>query len=262
MLAAVGSNLYAIAGMPPTWEQSALAACLERGDRCVLSHAAAARAWGLSVPSDGRIHLLVGYGRSSRCARTDVLVHRSRHPFEVDRTADGLPVTTVGRTLCDLAGELTRAKLSRAASEALGRRLTSPAALAACVEHLPTHLPGRQQLVELIGPWRTATKLDSPAEGDCLRLLADAGLPPPTVHHVVRGPRGFAATVDFAWPDSKLALEVNGFRWHANPRSHADDSHRANVLMELGWVVVQATPSELANTPGAVLAVLRRHLLP
>ncbi len=68
------------------------------------------------------------------------------------------------------------------------------------------------------------------------------------------------ARIDFAWPNHHLALEVDGFRWHANPAAQVEDAARANRLAALGWTVLRTTPAEMAAGHDQVIAAIRRHL--
>ncbi len=76
----------------------------------------------------------------------------------------------------------------------------------------------------------------------------------------MEGPGDFVARLDFAWPRHQLALEVDGFRYHANPASQVADAVRANQLAGLGWIVLRTTPSELAAGGQALLTALRHRL--
>ncbi len=40
-------------------------------------------------------------------------------------------------------------------------------------------------------------------------------------------------------------MEVDGFRWHSDPRTFRNDRRRANRLVEAGWVVLRTTVEEL-----------------
>ena len=72
------------------------------------------------------------------------------------------------------------------------------------------------------------------------RLLRDAGLPPAIFQYVITTPAGvFLAEVDFAYPDIKLAIEVDGFKVHATPRQMSRDFVRQNGLVPYGWRVLR-----------------------
>jgi hypothetical protein len=263
-LVQVGFHVFAIAGAPSTWEQSAYAACLDRGEGAVLSHLSAARAWRLDAPEGGPIHVTVPYGRSHRAGNRTTVVHRSRWCGTRERTLVGLlPVTTVERTIVDLGSMLRPTCLSRVVDDALGRRLVMPDQLLAAIERSARRRQaGTRTLRSVVEPWAGERGVDSPAEARFLRALAAAGVPRPEVQRAVDDEDGRVGRVDFMWPEHMLVLEVDGFRWHANPKAHAADSVRGNRLVAAGATLLRATPTEIDSNSGPVLAAVLRHLGP
>jgi very-short-patch-repair endonuclease len=106
---------------------------------------------------------------------------------------------------------------------------------------------------------------DSLLEPRMARLLRTAGLPQAIFHYVIRTPAGvFLAEVDFAYPEIKLAIEVDGFEKHGTPRAMAKDFVRQNGLVPYGWPVLRFTwrqvvrePEMVARTVAAALAGLQ-----
>jgi hypothetical protein len=261
-LVKAGHRVYAVPGAPATWERSALAACLGAGRGAVLSHRSAATAWQFPLPGTEIVHIAVLARSSARYSTPGVQVHTTRSLSPVDRTTIGrLPVTTIARTLVDLAGGLEPEPLARVVEDVLGKRMVTPERVAEALGRAGMPRPGHRRLKEALGPWLSSTRHDSAAEGACRRILAGAGLPPPVAQYRVDGGDGFVARLDFAWPLAKVALEVDGFRYHANPGPHERDSRRANRLAALGWTVLRTTPAELEHSPAALLSALRRRLV-
>jgi hypothetical protein len=125
----------------------------------------------------------------------------------------------------------------------------------------PGGRPGMAALRSLVKPWLGGHVLDSVAEGAFRRAICDAGLPTPVPQLEVSAGAGTPSfRLDFAWPAQMVALEVDGFRWHATPRACAQDSRRANLLAAMGWRVLRATPAELETGAAEVLAALRVEL--
>lgn len=60
------------------------------------------------------------------------------------------------------------------------------------------------------------------------------------------GPR-FVARVDFAYPEAKLAIEIDGYRWHAGNDAWQRDRRRNNELSRLGWTVLRFTAADLKD---------------
>ena len=260
----IGRLVYVVAGAPPTWEQSALGACLDHGPAAVLSHVSAARAWGCEIPGRAELHVTVPYGASGRRHMYGVAVHRSRSIAAADGTMiRRLPVTNVARTLIDLAGTVRPGELAEAVDAALAGRLVAPERLLGALDRsAPQARSGTRALRELVAPWleRAGGLPDSVAECRLRRLIEEAGLPVPVAQYAISDGQGLTIHLDFAWPAQKVALELDGFRWHANPAAHARDSWRTTWLAARGWVVLRITPTEVRARAGEVVAALRQHL--
>jgi very-short-patch-repair endonuclease len=258
-LVPVDRGVFRLPGNPVTWEQRAMSALLVVGSDCVLYGRSAATVWKLDLPEPGQVEVVSGDAHW-RAPSAAVVLHRSRDLPPGDRTRVGsFPVTTLARTLVDVAVGLDFEALVRVVDEALSRRVARPDQLDEVAARLAT--PGRTgpaAVRRIVAPWLRGREFDSVAEAACLRQMARAGLPEPVTQYEVND----TYRVDFAWPRAMLLLEVDSFRWHANARSHADDLRRANQLAAWGWTVIRAAPTELAESPEAVLCALRRHLLP
>ena len=102
---------------------------------------------------------------------------------------------------------------------------------------------------------------DSKLEKRMARLLRRAGLPRAVFHYVVCTPGGvFLAEVDFAYPDVKLAVEVDGFGVHGTPRAMAKDFVRQNGLVPYGWRVLRFTWRQVVRQPELVAAAIAAAL--
>lgn len=94
---------------------------------------------------------------------------------------------------------------------------------------------------------------DALLEPRMARLLRRAGLPPAMFHYVITTPAGvFLAEVDFAYPEVKLAIEVDGFGVHGTPRAMAKDFVRQNGLVPNGWHVLRFTWRQVVREPEMV----------
>ena len=93
------------------------------------------------------------------------------------------------------------------------------------------------------------------------KLLRDAGLPKAVFHYVVQTPEGlFLAEVDFAYPEIKLVIEVDGFDAHGTPRAMAKDFVRQNGLAPYRWHVLRFTWRQVTDEPETVAATIRRTI--
>src|SRR5204862_3749576 len=92
--------------------------------------------------------------------------------------------------------------------------------------------------------------------------LVDAGvdLPVPQYEVVVNGER---FRLDFAWPDAKLYVEVDGFDTHRMLTDFYRDRRREGLLVAAGWTPLhftdRSTPTEVVDRVDTTLARLRRE---
>ncbi|WP_371748972.1 type IV toxin-antitoxin system AbiEi family antitoxin domain-containing protein [Aquihabitans sp. G128] len=209
-----GRGVYCVGGAPTTWHQQVLAACLSAGPDVVASHRSAARLWGL-VSADGRMELTVAGERRVRVPRTRV--HQSILLPALDRTTcDGVPTTTVARTLADVASHQDAQTVGLWIDGAIRSGRLDLLDLRSCLARLSG--PGRRDL----RPLRSALERrlpgwdpgDSELEARALRALDDAGLPAPVQQHPVRRPDGEPALIDLAYPPQLVAIETEGWEHH------------------------------------------------
>lgn len=67
---------------------------------------------------------------------------------------------------------------------------------------------------------------------------------------------------DWAWPEQRVALEVDGGRYALAGGRHATDAdhEKLNAAAALGWRVLHVSPQAMRRDPGAVIADLRAAL--
>ena len=254
----VRPHVFRFAGVRPSWPQSVLAAVLAAGDGACASHEAAAAMWSLpDFPATSAIGIHVTVPGDRRPRVGGVTLHRCLVLPDAHRAVIGrVPVTSVERTLCDLAGSVPEPRLGRLVDDALSRRLTTVDELRAAYEALR----GGQRPIRAMGrvlaargdEWAAA---ESAWEARLVRWLVEAGLPPPVQQYAVDGYR-----VDLAYPERNVFIEFDGFAVHA-PRSRFDrDRHRANVLqLRTGALVLRFTStSTREEVVRQVTAALRR----
>jgi very-short-patch-repair endonuclease len=247
-------GVYRLAGVPATWRQALFAACLAWGDGAVVSHRAAASLWGFPgfEPS---IELSVPRRRERAHAH---LVHRPGSLAAVDvTTVDAIPVTTPVRTLIDVAGCVEADVLEEALDDALRSRLVTIGRMRWRLRELgKAGRRGSRLLGELVDArGGVARGPESVLETRLLRALRAAGLPRPAVQYKVGAYR-----VDFAYPDARVAIEADGFRWHSTRQQWDNDRARRNALTALGWTLIHVTWSQLQEHPDEVIATIRATL--
>jgi hypothetical protein len=130
----------------------------------------------------------------------------------------GIPVTTVARTLVDLAASLALSDLARACHEAGVRYGTTPRQVDAVLAKRPNTKGAKNLREVLLGEVRvTLSKL----ERMFLQRLDEAGLPLPQTNRPAGGRR-----VDCRWPEQRLTVELDGYRYHSSRHAWELDRRR------------------------------------
>jgi len=257
-------DVYALAGAPPTWEQAVLAAVLAFGPGAVASHEAAGRLWGLPSLAGDRIELTSD--RPHRVRLEGVISHRTSAWLALEHTTRlGIPVTSVARTLVDLSSRRAVPQLGAATDKAMREGTLLISDLRRSVSGLapaPGRRPRRIQAV-------LAKRLDGydPGESELemrvLRAIVSHGNPEPIQQHwVTLGAR--RCRIDLAYPELKIAIEVDGWDAHRSRTAFDGDRARENDLVVAGWRMLRftsnSTPSEIGATVAAALARLGHEL--
>lgn len=254
----VTPGVFRMTGAPTTWHQRVMAACLAVPGSAA-SHLTAASLTGLNVPRPPVPHLTVERGRSVRCPLA--VVHTARHPVTEVRRYDGIPATTIGRTLVDCAGLLGPTRLQRLVDEAMHRHLLRPEQLDSLWDDV-RRAPGRRgegKLRAATEPWAGPIKAGSPAEARLRRQLADWGFPRPDGQISVRDPRGVViARIDLGWPDRWLGLEYDGVQWHG-PTQWKADEERHRAVERAGWRLLHVDKADLQPGARTFRHELERH---
>ncbi|MBX3287109.1 MAG: type IV toxin-antitoxin system AbiEi family antitoxin domain-containing protein [Actinobacteria bacterium] len=242
-------GVFRIAGAPVTWLQAAAGACLGAPPGAAASHLTSAALAELGEAPPVPPHVTVTPGRSSRMA--GVIVHRAPLPPMDLTIIDGIPCTTVARTLVDCASIVGPIRLQRLVDEALHRRLVTTDQLAAVWDGVRRG-PGRSGEAKLraaVGPWVGPILPGSPAEVRLRQRIVAWGLPEPALQVAVRDEAGqVIGRVDAGWPDVLVGIEYDGARWHG-PSRWAADHERQRRLEAIGWIILRAERSDLL--PGA-----------
>ncbi len=252
-------GVYRIAGAPVTGRQAALAAVLWAGDGAVVSHRSAAVLWGLDGVETSRVEIAVPYGRAPR--HPYVTVHRSKALHGVDRDLiDNIPVTSVARTVIDIAGVLEGEALERAMEDAFHRGLCKPTFLRWRLNELGgAGRPGAARLRRLLDERGRDGALESVLEVKVWRLITGSDLPRPVRQHPVRA-EGQLYRLDFAWPVGRVAVECDGFESHGRRTAFERDRSRSAALAAAGWRLVPVTWRDVTADPSRVVARLRAAL--
>ena len=248
-------GVYRLPGCPDTPEARLLARVLAAGPGAVLSHWSAAWLWDL-LPVPGRHHVSVPRGRRPR--PSDLVVHESSDlDLAIPGMLRGLPVTGVGRTILDCAADPTIdiELLIDAARRVHGiSRTLLPATV---VAHARSGRPGIRRLTDLLA-------LDEMPHSDFERLvcrwLTDVGIAGWRLHHRIVVPVRGPLEIDIAWPELRVAFELEGADHRDRSLVHDSDTERQNWLQIAGWKVVRTTYKRWVRHTSAVRAELEATL--
>ena len=237
------------------------AALLLGGAGARLSHTSAAQIHRLiddgRFADQGMIHVTKSsggrHGVRPACARRQPAAHfhraRSLRRQDVVRRR-GLTVTSVDRTLIDLAGMLSRRRLESAVLQAQRLSLLDTERLAA---RLRDPMPGREGIAALRDLIHDATPLKartlSDPEAWMLDLLDRCGLPEPEVNEWVEG-----IMVDFYWREAQLIVEFDGHAFHSTREALRRDKRRDRHFQLAGFMVLRYTYEDLTDEPDRVAA--------
>lgn len=222
-----------------------MAAVLAVGPGAVLSHRDAAALWGI-LPSNRRL-IEVSAPRRRR-AREGVEIRKADLPPDEITTLDGIPVTTVARTLLDLAAVETEARLGQALGEAERRRLADRTPLTELFRRRPRS-KGIATLRALV-PDTTVTR--SQFERDFRAFCERHGIPRPQMNIALHG-----FTVDAYWAHANLVVELDGYEFHRGRMSFEGDRARDRVLLVAGVRTTRITHRQLTREPRRLARDLR-----
>jgi very-short-patch-repair endonuclease len=240
LLVAVHRGVYRMAGAPPTPSQVLLAACFAGGEGAVASHRSAAAIWRLRGVERPQCPEITVHGTSSVHVRA-VVVHRTSRLRSPDvGMRDGIPATSVPRTLLDL-GAVAPWLVEAAMEDALFRGLTTPGSLRRVLDRVGASGRNGTAVLSALAEARTPGQAptESPLEDAIVGVLRRHGLPEPVRQHRVRTSGGRTLRLDLAYPDIKLAIEADGRIWHSGRADFARDRARTNVLAGLGWTLLR-----------------------
>lgn len=237
----VRKGVYRTAGVPPSQDQAWLAAVLGTPGT-VLSHESAASAWkfrGFEVPD--RIDLLSA-GWQPR--GSGVRGHQTKWLPARDLTRiRRIPITTAARTLIDASNAVDARTLGRSVDDAVRRRLLALPRLMACFDEVPWsgRRPSRNMREVLQDRVPGFDPGGSEPELDVLRVLHRAGIRPLPEQQYRVVVDGRTHRLDYAWPETKHAIEYMGALVHGNPSALHTDSSRTQRLLHAGWTIWPVT---------------------
>jgi hypothetical protein len=241
----VHRGVYRVGHRAPSIEATYLAAVLAAGEGALLCGRAAAHLLGLVKGTAPPPEVITRTERRIEGIQT----HRARSLNARDATtARGIPVTTVPRTLVDIAAELSAEEAARACHEAGVRYGTTPKSVEAVLARRPSS-PGATRLRRVLNGDVHVTL--STLEAHFLELLRNAGLPLPRTNKPAGGRR-----VDCRWPEQRLTVELDSYRFHNSRYSWEQDRRREREARARGDEFRRYSYSDVFERPAPMLQEL------
>jgi hypothetical protein len=226
---------------------------LAYGDKALLSHRHATEWWGFARTSRKDVDVTVP-GRS-KAGQDGITLHLVRRLDPRDVTVhEGVPITTVARTLLDYAEVVPRNRLKRAIEEADRLRMFDGFAIQELLARSPGrrgHKPVRELLSDFVYDEFSRQEL----EALFFDLCKEAGLLLPTMNAMICG-----YEVDAYWPGTNLIVELDSHAYHLNPTAFEADRLRDAELLLAGYRVVRITYRQLTRDSAATANRLKSLL--
>jgi very-short-patch-repair endonuclease len=252
----VHRSVFVVGHAAPVRLGDETSALLAVGDAAALSHLSAAVLWSL-LPADaldGRIHVVLPTER--HICLPGVVVHRSsilesRDVWSTQR----LPMVSPARALLDIAPHASHRQLEYAFDRGIVARVLKPGQVVDILSRAGGHR-GRKRLAAVLERQANGTTMTrSEAEERVLALIRAARLAEPLVNASVAG-----YEVDFFWPRERLALEVDGFRFHSARNAFERDRRKDNDLRRAGVTTMRTTWWQVTDDAYALVADLAREI--
>jgi very-short-patch-repair endonuclease len=241
----VHRGVYRLGHLARSTEARYLAAVLACGDQARLSGRAAGHL----------LELLKGKGPPPEVtAPTErrvpgVKTRRARRGEPHDATTwHGIPVTTPARTLVDLSSVLSFDDLARACHEAGIKHGTTPRQVEEVLARRPSTSGAKVLRRVLHGDTHVTL---SPLERRFLQRLREAGLPLPRTNKPAGGRR-----VDCRWPEHRLTVELDGYRYHRSRHAWEQDRRRERQARARGDEFRRYTHGDVFDDPDLMMAEL------
>lgn len=254
-------GVYTLLGVPPSWRTELFVATLAPSCRVAVSHEAAAVLHGLTTFSGEPVIVTVEHAQS----RIDHVgsVHQSRRLYEDHLTTiDGLPVTTVERTIVDLAGHHRRGRIEMVFDRAVAAGQMTFASFCATFDDLACRGRRGVGLLRSVLAERDATYTPpaSEAESMLLRVLRLGGLPRPVLQFPHPAPGYDGRRVDAAYPQARLLIEVDSATWHGGWADRRRDLARDRAALAVGYRTIRVDKKTLDDDPAGFVAEVRSAL--
>ena len=247
----IHAGVYAVGAPRLARKGEWMAAVLACGPGALLSHRSAGRLWRIcSEIHPSLVEVSVPSTRNPR--RPGIHIHRRAATTGADaQVLAGIPVTSLGATMIDLAAGLDQDELAAVVADADRRSLANPEQVRSELERFRAQ-PGAGRLRALLDR-QTFALTESQLERRFLPIARRAGLAKPLTQARVCGFR-----VDFFWPGLGLVVETDGLRYHRTAERQAGDRRRDQAHTAAGLTALRFTHSQITFESHYVESILAR----
>jgi hypothetical protein len=218
----------------------------------VASHLSAGWLWGILRYRPGTIHVTAP---ASRRAMRTFVVHCADLAARDWTTREGIPVTSLARTLLDLAGMLSVARLERAVERSEELRKFDLVALEELLDRAGHH-PGAGKLRRALAIYQDDPAIErSKLEWRFRELVKAAGLPAPSMNFNV-----FGYELDAYWEPERFVVELDVYETHGSHAAFERDRLRQEDLKLKGVEMIRVTGPRLDREPEAIVKRVAAHL--
>lgn len=250
------AGVYAVGHRTLSRRARWLAAVFASGENAVVSHRSAAAVWRIRPLGPGPIHVTTPRKWRSNAG---IRRHCSHLPTDELTIVDGIPVTTVPRTILDLSGESPPHVTELALREAEYLRLRDSLSLPCLLDRYPGRRGVRAVRAALArraeSPGRTRSRL----EERFLPFLDRCGLPRPRLNAWLEV-GGDRHQVDCLWRRQKAIVELDGWQAHGTRMAFREDRARDRRLRVAGYSVTRIAWAQLDDEAEPLAEDLKRIL--
>jgi hypothetical protein len=244
-------HVYARRGPAVSGSLLLRAALLHAGEGTALSHLTALHVWGVQ-PLSHPLHLTI-HQRSKRAGTQGLVVHR-RKDFRLEEHSTlvrGLRVTALARSLVDGWPLVSAPRRRPLLLDLIRQRTVSTSDVRSSLAECP-NVGGHRALAQAIDLAEAGCQSELEAMG-VLSVFRHRSLPPSVGQHAIRV-NGRVLHPDRAWPEVKLAVELDGAQFHTDPEARRRDLARDAALASIGWLVLRFTYADVLRDPDGVRA--------
>jgi predicted transcriptional regulator of viral defense system/very-short-patch-repair endonuclease len=247
----VHRGVYVVGHHRMTWHGRCMAAVLAASPS-VASHLSAAWLWGLLQSRPGTLHVTC---RRSRHAERPFVTHTADLARADLARRDGIPVTSLARTILDLAVDSRPRTVGRFIRQADDDKNFDLRAMEDLLDRTKGHRGQAKVRAALEIYDETPAFTRSDLEKRFHEVVIAARLPAPSMNCFVAG-----FEIDAYWAEARFGVELDIFGTHGSRLSFEEDRERDDELLLAGIETTRVTGPRLAREPNAVIESVRRHL--